>query len=138
MFINAFIMPFVGLATTTVIPWLMRKKDGGSKNPYKTKKTSMANFKILYSGKDYVIHFKYSNMLNIAFITMMYGVGLPALFPIAAINYLNQYMVERLIVARYMKQPAALDDKLTQNCVNMLRFAPLLFLINGYWMLSNQ
>merc|ERR550514_2667058 len=51
---------------------------------------------------------------------------------------MNQYSVERFIVARYMKQPAALDNTLTDNAIEMLRLAPLLFLCNGYWMLSNM
>lgn len=37
-----------------------------------------------------------------------------------------------------MKAPASLDDKLTVNCIKKLRFAPMLFLINGAWMLGNQ
>lgn len=37
-----------------------------------------------------------------------------------------------------MKQPPALDDKLTMNALDMLKYAPLLMLFNGYWMLSNR
>lgn len=135
MFVNAFIIPWVGLMTAKMVPWLKRKRNGG--DPYKTKSTSMAGFKAIWSGGDYVIHFKYSGMMNIAYVTMMYGLGMPALFPIAAINYFNQYVAERMIVAWHMKAPAALDDTLTQNCIESLRFAPLLFLVNGCWMLSN-
>lgn len=135
MFIQAVIIPWVGLATSAIVPKIKRKLDGG--DPYKTKKTSMAVFKALYSGGDYVIHFKYSGILNITYVTMLYGIGMPALFPIAAINYFNQYVAERIIVAWYMRMPAALDDKLTVNCIEKLRFAPLLFLVNGYWMLGN-
>jgi hypothetical protein len=62
---------------------------------------------------------------------------MPILFPIAAFNYLNQYVCERIIVAFCMKQPPALDDKLTNNALNMLKYAPLLMLFNGYWMISN-
>jgi len=99
MIINS-IMPFVGLATSFIIPGLKRKMDRkfGS-DEYVTKKTSMAAYKDLYSGPDYVIHFKYSGILNIMYITMMYGVGMPILFPIAAFNFLNQYLCERIIVA---------------------------------------
>jgi uncharacterized protein (UPF0264 family) len=88
MFINAAIIPWVGLLTAKLVPAIKRKMDSGG-NPYKTKKTSMAALRILYSGGDYIIHFKYSGMLNIAYITMMYGLGMPALFPIAALNYWN-------------------------------------------------
>jgi len=137
MFINAVIIPWTGLIAAKLVPAIKRKLDGKG-DPYKTKKTSMAALRLLYSGGDYVIHFKYSGLLNIAYITMMYGMGMPVLFPLAVINYWNQYVAERLVVAHHMKAPAALDDKLTVNCINKLRFAPMLFLLNGAWMLGNQ
>lgn len=139
MIINS-ILPYVGLCTAFAIPWVKRfildKKC--KKDQYATKKSSMAAFKTLYSGADYVIHFKYSGILNIVYITMMYGVGMPILFPIAAFNFINQYVCERIIVSYCMKQPPALDDKLTNNTLGMLKFAPLLMLMNGYWMISNK
>lgn len=49
----------------------------------------MAQYIALYSGNDYVMHFKYSSVLNVVFITMMYGVGMPLLFPLAAFNFFN-------------------------------------------------
>lgn len=137
MFINAVIIPYVGLTTTILIPAIKRKLDSKTMNPFDTKKTSMAQHKALWSGGDYIIHFKYSAILNISYITMLYGMGMPALFPCAALNFFNQYMVERIIVAWYMKAPAAMDDSLTRNCISKLRFAPMIFLINGYWMLGN-
>lgn len=138
MIVNA-ILPFVTLATSFIIPALKIKLDQKfSGDVYKTKKTSFAAYRELYTGADYVIHFKYAGILNIMFITMMYGLGMPILFPIAAFNFLNQYICERIIVAYTMRQPPALDDKLTVNALSMLRYAPLLFLANGYWMISNQ
>jgi len=137
MFINAIIIPWTGLISAKLVPAIKRRLDGKG-DPYKTKKTSMGALKALYAGGDYVIHFKYSGMLNIAYITMMYGMGMPMLFPLACLNYWNQYCAERLVVAYHMKAPAALDDKLTVNCIRKLRFAPMLFLLNGAWMLGNQ
>ena len=49
----------------------------------------MANFKKVYGGGDYVLHFKYSGVLNVVYVTMFYGMGMPILFPIAGINLLN-------------------------------------------------
>lgn len=98
----------------------------------------MAVYRDLYSGGDYVIHFKYSGILNIVYLTCMYGVGMPILFPLAALNFVNAYICERIVVAYFMKQPPALDDKLTKNALEMIKYAPLLMLFNGYWMISNQ
>jgi hypothetical protein len=40
-------------------------------------------------GKDMPIHFKYSDMLNITFLAMLYGLGMPIMFPMAAIIISN-------------------------------------------------
>lgn len=97
----------------------------------------MANFKKVYGGGDYVIHFKYSGVLNVVYVSMFYGMGMPILFPIAGINLLNQWICERLVVAYMMKRPPALDNKLSENCIAMLKLAPIVFLANGFWMVSN-
>lgn len=137
MLINSF-LPYITLTTGFVIPWIKRGLDNKfSGDPYKTKKTSMAMFKALYGGADYTIHFKYSGILNIVYITMMYGLGMPILFVLAAFNFFNQYVCERLIVAYQVRLPAALDDKLTTNALSMIKWAPIMFITNGYWMISN-
>ena len=89
MLINS-ILPYVGLVTGFIIPRIKQGLDNKfSGDPYKTKKTSMAAYKDLYSGAEYVIHFKYSGVLNIVYITMMYGMGMPILFVLAAFYFFN-------------------------------------------------
>lgn len=108
MMINA-ITPYIVLVAGHMVPLMIRSMDNSfSNDPYKTKTTSVAQYKGIYSGGEYVIHFKYSGLLNIVFITMMYGVGMPLLFPIAAFNFMNQWICERYTVAYYMKLPPAL------------------------------
>ena len=92
----------------------------------------------LYSGPDYIVHFKYSGILNVTFVTMFYGLGLPILFPIAMLSYLIFWMTERYQIAYSYQLPPAMDDKMTINAINVLSYAPVLFLFNGYWMLSNR
>ena len=55
----------------------------------------------LYSGPEYFIHFKYSSILNIAFVTFMYGAGMPILYLIAAFAYFVLYALERLMIAYF-------------------------------------
>lgn len=96
MFINS-VMPFVNLVVAFAVPTLKRLLDNGfSWNPYKTKKTSIQNFKAVYTGAEYLIHFKYSDMLNVCYITMMYGLGMPILFPLAAATLISQWLSERI------------------------------------------
>jgi len=125
------------VATGVVIPKLKQWMDGKGDH-FKTKKTSRLVFRALYSGNDYVIHFKYSGVLNIVYIAFFYGMGLPMLFPIAAASIFSQWANERYNVAYVNKLPPTLDDKLTKNAINSLKWAPLLLCFNGYWMLSNR
>jgi hypothetical protein len=84
------------------------------------------------------VHFKYSGLLTTAYVTMFYGVGMPVLFPIAALTYLIFWLHERWHMAYTYQLPPSFDEKLTNNAIQMLRYSPILLLINGYWMLSNK
>jgi hypothetical protein len=138
MLINS-LLPYITIAMGFGIPWLKKKLDSKfSGDPYNTKKTAMAQYKDLYSGNEYVIHFKCAGVINIVWVTMFYGVGLPILFPLAAFNFFNQFICERITVAFMVRLPPALDDQLTNNLIEKCKFAPLLMMMNGYWMLSNQ
>lgn len=139
MIINA-VMPFSALATAWLSPMVGQKMDRQyTKDPYITKKTGMQQYKDLFgSSEGYVLHVKYSAILNTVFVTMMYGVGLPILFPIAALCCFNYWICERIICAYYVKLPPSLDQKLTENFLAKVKWAPLFLLFNGYWMVSNK
>lgn len=68
----------------------------------------------------------------------MYGLGIPILFPIAAVSFLTLYLVEKVMVYYSYRQPPMYDEKLNNNVLNLMTYAPLLFLSFGYWMLSSH
>jgi len=109
-----------------------------SRNEYKTKTTTIQQYLELFSGPIFFIHYKYSTILNITFVTMMYGVGLPLLFPIAAISVFALYCTEKLMLAYSYRQPPAYDDRLNNNVLAVMTYGPLLLLSVGYWMLSSK
>jgi len=84
------------------------------------------------------MHYKYSAMLNTTFITMMFGAGIPILFPIAGATFMVLYMLENYKFYWTYKQPPAYDEKLNTFCLSSLEKAPLFLLGFGYWMLSNH
>lgn len=84
-----------------------------------------------------MIHYKYSAILNITFITFMFGAGMPILFPIALASFVTLYIMERLLVAYSYKQPPMFDETLSSLTIKILLFAPLLYCTVGYWMFNN-
>jgi len=107
-------------------------------NKNKTKKTTIQLYVELHSGPVFFIHYKYSAILNIVFVTMMYGMGIPVLFPIAALSLFVLYCVEKFMLYFVYREPPMYDEKLNTNALNILTWAPLLFLSFGYWMFSSK
>jgi len=105
MLLNAFMPPiFEGITNATA--WLFQTMDNGwrcckkkEERMYFTKTTQIYQYLDLYTGPDYIVHYKYSGVLNVIYVTMLYGLGLPALFPIAFLSFLIYWATERYQLA---------------------------------------
>lgn len=84
------------------------------------------------------MHYKYSSIMNIVFLTMMFGPGLPILFPIAAASLCVLFVLEKTMLYYVFKQPPAYDEKLNNSVLVNLQLAPFFLLGFGYWMLTNN
>ena len=69
---------------------------------------------------------------------MFFGVGLPILYPLAAIDLLVIWLTERFFIARVYRKTPSLSSKLTDNMIEWISYTPILFLLNGFWMVSNR
>lgn len=68
----------------------------------------------------------------------MYGTALPILYPIVLWAFFVLYTLERLLVCYYYKQPPAFDEKMTMSALNMLMWAPIVYMMISYWFLGNN
>ena len=69
---------------------------------------------------------------------MMYGIGMPILFPLSALAIFAQWATERYLIVKEVELPPAMNDYLIINAMNKLKYAPLFLLFNGYWMIDNR
>lgn len=105
---------------------------------FQTKKTSLYSYQELYMGPVYYMHYKYSTVMNICFVTMMFGFGLPILFPIATLSFAVLYFLEKTLLIYVYRMPPMYDERLSQSVLDKLRWAPVFFLAFGYWMASSE
>jgi hypothetical protein len=77
-------------------------------------------------------------MLNVTFVTMMYGLGMPVLFPVAVVTLFILYCTEKAMVYYSCRLPPMYDEKLNNSVLSLMTYAPLLLLAFGYWMFSNN
>ena len=59
------------------------------------------------------MHFKYSTLLNVIFVTFMYGLGMPILFPIAFLSCFVLYFVEKTMLYYGYRVPPMYDERLS-------------------------
>lgn len=109
MFIAA-IFPIIEFGYGYPMKWFFRRLDKG-KDPSgnTTKKVTIQQYVNLFAGPDHLLHFKYSSVMNVTFVTFMYGLALPLLFPIALLAFFVLYVTEKLTITYYYKKPPMYD-----------------------------
>lgn len=91
----------------------------------------------VYGGTNYLMHFKYSSVLVQIYVAFMYGMFIPMLFPVATFGIANMYICEKLALTYLHKRPPMYDDSLNQRAFRILKFAPILMFMLGYWAIGN-
>ena len=84
------------------------------------------------------MHFRYANVMNQIFVAFTHGLVLPLLFPIAFLNIMNMFIVEKLQFTYWYRQPPLMDNKLNARALSILQFAPVMMVFFGYWQLGNR
>jgi hypothetical protein len=67
-----------------------------------------------------MMHYKYSTILNVVFVTFMYGFGIPILFPVAVISLIILYFVEKTMLYYSYRIPPMYDEKMSELVYKIL------------------
>ncbi|CAI2375497.1 unnamed protein product [Moneuplotes crassus] len=131
--------PFIEVALDFGMSLFFRILDKGlTCNKYKTRSKTIQQYIDLYSGPEYLVHFKYSRILNIVFTSFTYGLAIPWLFPIGLITLVIDYIVDKLCIVYYYREPPSYDNKLNKATISLMQWAPLFMFGVGFWMFSNR
>lgn len=76
---------------------------------------------------------RYAAVLNVVFVTFVFGIAIPILFPLAAIYCTLTYMIDLGALYYMYRKPSSYDEKLTNSVLETLMYAPLFFFSFGYW-----
>lgn len=83
------------------------------------------------------MQFKYSAIQNIVFLTFVFGPGMPLMLPVAAASFFVLYMLENFMLHYVNKTPPKYDNSLNNEFLADIKWAPVLMLAFGYWMITN-
>jgi len=131
-------MPVVEFFMFYSMRLVFRMLDRGCCLKNKTKAKTIQAYVNIYSGPEYMMHFKYAGMLNLVFVTFMYGLAVPLLFPATFLFFAVSYIVERVCLAYSYRLPPSFDDALNKSALYIMKFAPLTMMVFGYWVMGNR
>ena len=82
--------------------WLYRQaiafKDRGySCNRKYTRQIIQEDYEEIYTGEEFLLEFRYSQLVTTIYIVMMFSVGMPLLYPIAFISFFVTYWFDKVM-----------------------------------------
>ena len=112
MIISSF-MPYVYLIIEYAMIWFFLWQDRGfSGDVYQTKQTTMAGYKSIYLGYDFLVHFNYSWVVSLTYTACFYGVQMPILFVVIAFALFNQKICDRVSVGYNCTLPPSMGPEM--------------------------
>ena len=134
------IFPLTMFAPDYIIQKGLSMLDRNFSNPkdYKTKCKLANDYAELNSGTEHLLFEKYPRLLNIVFVSLFYGFGLPILPILILIWLIVSYILDKLIVMFYHRRPPLYDDTLNKVSIEFLKWATFLYIAIAYWMLTNK
>lgn len=85
-----------------------------------------------------MFEFRYSQVLNQVYVTMMYSAGIPLLYPVSMISFFMTYWVDKYLFIRYYKNPPQYTMAMAERTVSLMRYSLAIHFIIGFLMLSNS
>ena len=105
---------------------------------YKTKWNIAYDYADLNSGTEHLLFEKYPRLLNIIFVSVFYGFGLPLLPILIFVSLIISYIFDKIVVAFYHRKPPLYDDTLNVISIHFLKWAAFLYIAVSYWVLTNK
>ena len=103
-----------------------------------TKKMTVQAFEAAYMGPVFMLHYKYSFIMNIIFVTFIFGAAMPVLFLMAFGAMFIYYTQERMRMAYSYIKPPMYGSTMNQATLRFLLLAPYFYCISCAWVFSNQ
>ena len=77
-------------------------------------------------------------MLLLLSVSLFYGTGLPVLYQIALVGFIIQYIMDRLLVCYFYREPPCYDDAMTQLSIKLMKYIGLISLLGSWYQLSTH
>jgi len=108
-----------------------------SRNLFLRSATSQRELNEWYMGPVFRLHYRIAQNMMTLFVTMMYGPGIPLLYPIMTVSQFTYFWVDKIMLLRYYRNPPSYDAVLASYSAKFSIYAVFPHLVFAIWMYSS-
>lgn len=90
-----------------------------------------------FIGPEFRLHYRYARVLNVCFVTLIFGTGLPVLYIFGIVSFVVMYWTDRFLLTYSYQKPFISGDVLSKLAMEIFPYSGILHLFFAYWMISN-
>ena len=76
----------------------------------RTRKLMQQDYEDVNTGNEFMLEYRYSNILSILAVIFMYSSGMPILYVFGAFYFFSTYWIDKWLLFRYYKKPVMFDS----------------------------
>ena len=103
-----------------------------------TSKVHNYEYADLHSGSSFKISSPFAKVMCMIFMSLMFGLSLPIMFPCTLIFIIVLYCFNKILVVYWFVKPPQFDDTLAKIFISWIKYGALLFCGFSYWLLTNR
>ena len=103
-----------------------------------SKKLTQAEYESLWSGGDFELPARYGALEMVYWVTLIYGTGLPILYPLALCYFTLAYWIDKWALTKLYDRPIQTDEKVAVSVTENMIYAVLVHLMFATWKYSNS
>ena len=103
----------------------------------KTHHTIQYEYEMEYRGAEFQLENRYSKLIAGLFVILMYSAAIPVLYPAGCALMIIMYWADKALFLRHYRLPRRFGRKLALRAVEVMKWAILLHLFFGLYMISN-
>ena len=102
-----------------------------------SRKVIQRDVNVLQAGPQFEITTRSAQLLNHLLITMIFGPGMPLLYPIACLAFLTFYYVDLFLLLRFYQRPPSYNTEIATFSVEVFQYAIWAHLAFSIWTFGN-
>lgn len=90
------------------------------------------------TGNEFMLEFRYSNILSILAVIFMYSSSMPILYVFGMVYFFITYWIDKVLLFRYYKKPVMFDSYIARKSLSWFKYILLLHCLGFLIMFSNS